>query len=68
VLAHPLLVQEVPCSISGSCKGFDVVDFCFVVVVFLLFVQKYIICHNILQLLLLCLFIKYNVYLIYCKI
>ena len=33
--------------------------FCIVVVAFLLFVQKHIICHNVLQFLFQCLFIKY---------
>jgi len=48
VVTHPLRVQEVPGSIPGSGKGFYVLFFCFVVVVFLLFVHKHIICHNIL--------------------
>jgi len=49
VVTHPLWVREAPGSIPG--KGFYVwFLFCFVVVVFLLFVQKHIICHRILQL------------------
>jgi len=39
--------------------GFLSLIFCFVVVVFLLFVKKHIICHKILQFLLKCQFIQY---------
>jgi len=53
-------VEEVSGSIPGSGKGFYVVFVCFVVVVLLLFVQKLIICHNILLFLLQCKFIKYT--------
>jgi len=51
VVTHLLLVQEVLGSIPCSGKGFYVYFF---VVLFLLFVQKHITCHNILQFL--CLF------------
>jgi len=54
VVTHSLGVQEVTCSISGSGKGFFCLFFCFVVVVFLLFVHKHTICQNILQNLLQC--------------
>jgi len=47
MVTHPLWVQEVPGSIPGSGKGFYVWFFCFVVDVFLFFVQKHIICHKI---------------------
>ena len=47
VVTHPLWVQELPGSIPGSGKGFNVWFFCFVVDVFLLFVQKHIICYKI---------------------
>jgi len=47
VVTNPLRVQEVPRSIPGSGKGFYVWIFCFVVVVFLLFVQTHIICYKI---------------------
>jgi len=60
VVTHPLWVQDVPGSIPGSGKGFYVRLFCFVVVVFLLFVPKHIICHKILRFLLQCLFIFYT--------
>jgi len=43
VITHPLCVQEVPGSIPGSGKGFNV---WFVDVVFLPFVKKHIICHK----------------------
>ena len=56
VVTHPLWVQEVPGSIPGFDKGFDVWGFCFVFYLFLLFVQK-LICHKILQFLWQCLFI-----------
>jgi len=49
VVTHPLWVQEVPGWIPSSGKGFYVYLFCFVVVVFLLLVQKHIISHNSLQ-------------------
>jgi len=39
VVTHPLWEQEIPGSITGSVKGLYVF-FSFVVVVFLLFVQK----------------------------
>ena len=39
VVTHPLWVQEVPGSIPGSSKAFLGLIFCFVVVVFLLFVH-----------------------------
>ena len=64
VVTHLLGVQEVPSSIPGSVKGFYV--WFFAVVVFLLFVQKHIICHKMLQFL----YSKiiYLVCLTYCKI
>ena len=52
VVTHPLWVQEVPGSIPSSGKGFYVWFFCFVVVVFLLFCQKHLLCHRSLQFLL----------------
>ena len=50
-VTHPLWVQEVPVSIPVSGKGFLCLNFWFVVVVFLLFVQKHIISQTILQIL-----------------
>jgi len=46
VVTHPLWVQALTGSIPGSCKGFLCLNFCFVVDVILLFVQKHIICHK----------------------
>jgi len=40
VVMHPLWVQAVPGSFPGSGKGFMFHFFCFVVVVFLLFLSK----------------------------
>jgi len=54
VITHLLWEQVVPGSIPGSGEGFNVWVFCFVVVVFLVFVQKHIICHKQLQFLLQC--------------
>ena len=54
VVTHPLWVQQFQDSIAGSGKGFYVWIFCFVIVVFLLFVQKHIISRTILQFLLQC--------------
>jgi len=56
VIKHSLWVQEFMGSIPGSNDGFLCLIFCFVVV-FLLFVQKHIICHKIVQFRLQCLFI-----------
>jgi len=67
MVTHPLCVKEVPGSIPGSGKDFLCLIFCFVVVAFLLFVQKHIICHTILQFFPLAVLI-YLVYLTYCKI
>ena len=60
MVTHPLSVHEGPRSIPSSGKGFYVRFFCFVVVVFLLFVKKHIICHKSLQFLLQFSFIKYT--------
>ena len=49
MVTHPLWVQKVPGSISRLRQGVLCLIFCFVVVVFLLTVQKHIICHKILQ-------------------
>jgi len=57
VVTHQLWVQEVLGEIPGSGKGFYVWLFCFVVVVFLFFVQKHILCHIFFQFLLQCYFI-----------
>ena len=40
MVTHPLLVREVPGSIPDSGKGFLSLIFCFVVVVFLIFLSK----------------------------
>ena len=53
-VTHPLWVQELPGSIPGSGKGFYVWFFVLLLLCFLLFVQKHIICHKILQFLLQC--------------
>jgi len=45
VVTHPLWLHEVSGSIHGSGKGFYVLIFC-IVVVYLVFVQKQIICHK----------------------
>ena len=52
VVTNPLMVQDVPGSIPCCGKGFYVWLSCFVVVVFLLFVQKHIICNKSLHFLL----------------
>ena len=54
VVTHLLWVQEVPVFDSRPRQGFLGLIFYFVVVVFLLFVHKNIICHSILQILLQC--------------
>ena len=54
VVTHPPWVQEVPCSIPGSRIGFYVRFFCVIVVMFLPFCQKHIICNKSLQILLQC--------------
>jgi len=54
VVMHPLWVQEVPGSIPGSIKRFYVGFFVLLMLSFYFFVQKHIICHNILQFLLQC--------------
>ena len=54
VVTHALWMQDIPGSIPGSGNGFYVWFFYFDDVVFLCFVQKHIICQNILQLPLQC--------------
>ena len=46
VVTHLLRVQEVPGSIPGSGKGFYVWFFVLLLLCFLLFVQKHIICKK----------------------
>ena len=54
VVTHPLCVQEVPGSTPGAGKGFYVWFFVLLLLCFYFFVQKHIICHKSLQILLQC--------------
>ena len=65
MVTHPLRVQEVPGSILGSGKGFCLI-FCFIVVMFLLFVQKHDYMSQIFAIPFAMLI--YLLYLTYCKI